>query len=99
MKSSILVTGAAGFIGSHLCEKLLDNGYQVTGIDNFDAFYDKATKEKNLTVAMQHPAFSFIKGDAADINLLNTISCKIDIIVHLAAKAGVLPSLKDPNGY
>jgi UDP-glucuronate 4-epimerase len=99
MKNSILVTGAAGFIGSHLCEALLKIGYHVTGIDNFDSFYGEDTKRENLRVALTHPEFHFLLGDAGDSELLNTIPHKIDVIVHLAAKAGVLPSLKHPSAY
>src|SRR5688572_8566182 len=96
---SILVTGAAGFIGSHLCEALLEKGYQVTGIDNFDAFYDDNIKKENIQAALQHDNFLFLEGDAGDQQLLNSIPYKIDVVVHLAAKAGVLPSLRDPNAY
>ncbi|MEO6347930.1 MAG: NAD-dependent epimerase/dehydratase family protein [Aquaticitalea sp.] len=99
MKNSILVTGAAGFIGSHLCEALLKIGYTVIGIDNFDSFYDRKIKEQNLNCSLQHPDFTFIEGDAGDKNLLISISAKIDIVVHLAAKAGVLPSLNNPQAY
>jgi UDP-glucuronate 4-epimerase len=94
----ILVTGAAGFIGSHLCEALLKEGYLVTGIDNFDPFYNKEIKKRNLVSALGSPAFSFVEGDAGDINLLNGLP-QIDIVVHLAAKPGVLPSIKNPAAY
>jgi len=96
---SILVTGAAGFIGSHLSEALLEAGYKVTGIDNFDSFYEREIKESNLQIALKHPQFFFIEGDAGDQNLLNAIPHKIDIVVHLAAKPGVLPSIKNPPAY
>jgi UDP-glucuronate 4-epimerase len=97
--TSVLITGAAGFIGSHLCELLLKKGYRVTGIDNFDPFYDEKIKKSNLDLSLRDSNFSFFPGDAGDKNLLNKIGHKIDVIVHLAAKAGVLPSLKDPNAY
>lgn len=97
--NSILVTGAAGFIGSHLCEALLAAGFQVTGVDNFDPFYDRSIKEKNLEVSKKHDGFLFLEGDAGDPELLDTIPYPIDIVVHLAAKAGVQPSLKDPQAY
>jgi nucleoside-diphosphate-sugar epimerase len=99
MNYTILVTGAAGFIGSHLCEKLLSLDHEVIGIDNFDPFYDRKIKEQNLNVSSKHAGFTFIEGDAGNKILLNKISSKIDIVVHLAAKAGVQPSLKDPQGY
>jgi UDP-glucuronate 4-epimerase len=97
--TSVLVTGAAGFIGSHLCEALLAKGYKVTGIDNFDSFYDDNIKKSNLQPSLQHENFFFSHGDAGDRQLLDGIPHKIDVVVHLAAKAGVLPSLKDPNAY
>src|SRR5688572_30567475 len=96
---SILVTGAAGFIGSHLCEALLAAGNQVTGIDNFDPFYDRKIKEQNLEKAKQHSNFSFIEGDAGNAAILESISHPIDIVVHLSAKPGVLPSIINPPAY
>ena len=93
------MTGAAGFIGSHLCESLLAKNYNVTGIDNFDPFYSQRIKEDNLQPALQHPNYRFIQGDAGSIDILNQISDSVDVVVHLAAKAGVLPSLKNPNLY
>jgi UDP-glucuronate 4-epimerase len=99
MSKAILVTGAAGFIGSHLCEALLNRGYKVTGIDNFDPFYDESIKRANLKTALFHDNFLFLEGDAGHTELLNEIPGKIDVVIHLAAKAGVLPSLKDPAAY
>ena len=95
----ILVTGCAGFIGSHLCEKLLALGYQVSGIDNFDPFYDPAIKHKNLSNFINHPNFEFVETDLADkIELEKKFPANIDLIVHLAAKAGVRPSIEDSSG-
>ena len=99
----ILVTGAAGFIGSHLCERLLQNGNEVIGIDNFDPMYDIEIKQKNIAEIKDHPLFTFYTCDIKDEKSLNQ-ACKphmheIDTIVHLAAKAGVRPSLIDPAGY
>lgn len=99
MSKSILVTGAAGFIGSHLCEALLRLNYKVLGIDNFDPFYNEELKKSNLEHCLKDSNFSFLQGNAGDRELLDRITHKIDVIVHLAAKAGVLPSLKDPNAY
>lgn len=98
-KGSVLVTGAAGFIGSHLCEALLLDGYQVTGIDNFDPFYPRNFKEENLKKARSFPLFHFMDGDAGNQSLLGSIPHPIDMVVHLAAKPGVLPSIKDPAAY
>ncbi len=99
MAKVILVTGAAGFIGSHLCEKLLAEGYRVIGIDNFDPFYPKKYKEQNITKCLQHPLFRLISKDAGDPAVLYEINETIDAVIHLAAKAGVQPSLKNPKQY
>ena len=99
MQQVILVTGAAGFIGSHLCDALLANGNFVIGIDNFDPFYDRSVKEENLSLARTNSAFQFIEGDAGDHLILNQCQRKPDLVVHLAAKAGVQPSLKAPLDY
>ncbi len=96
----IVVTGCAGFIGSHLCEKLLDMGHEITGIDNFDPFYDVSVKKRNLDNFLGHPNFSFIEVDLAEKDQLETLFPeKADLIVHLAGKAGVRPSIEDPLGY
>lgn len=100
MQKKILVTGCAGFIGSHLVEKLLKEGYQVTGIDNFDPFYPKEVKLKNLENAIANKNFNFIEVDIRDNNKLKLeLTDSFDAIVHLAAKAGVRPSIIDPIGY
>ncbi len=99
--STIIVTGCAGFIGSHLSEQLLSEGNTVIGIDNFDPFYDKKVKERNLSAFINHPNFRFEELELADFDAL-TNSLKddqIDVIVHLAGKAGVRPSIEDPQGY
>lgn len=96
----ILVTGGAGFIGSHTCEALLARGDQVTIIDNFDPFYDRAIKERNLTQARTSPHFTLVEGDINDAGVYDQLKGSgIDVIVHLAAKAGVRPSIEDPLGY
>lgn len=100
MKKNILVTGAAGFIGSHLIEKLLDKGYFVTGVDNFDPFYSKEIKLKNLNNAYKYKNFKFIELDIRDkVKLHSNLNDSYDAIIHLAAKAGVRLSILDPIGY
>ena len=94
--SRILVTGAAGFIGSHLCESLVSAGHEVHGFDNFDAFYSRAVKEANLAALRGQPRFRFTEGDIVRDPLP---TAGVDAIVHLAARPGVLPSLDDPGGY
>jgi UDP-glucuronate 4-epimerase len=98
---TILVTGCAGFIGSHLSESLLNKGFRVLGIDNFDPFYKRSIKGWNLAHFLGHPSFSFAELDLADKDDLATFLSgkKIDLIVHLAGKAGVRPSIDDPAGY
>lgn len=95
----ILVTGAAGFIGSHLVEKLLADGNTVVGIDNFDPFYAKETKQKNLQTALKNPGFKFIEMDILDLDALRKLGDDFDAIVHLAAKAGIRPSILNPVAY
>jgi UDP-glucuronate 4-epimerase len=97
--SSILVTGCAGFIGSHLTEFLLSEGHSVVGIDNFDAFYARNIKEQNLKNLLAHPGFKFYENDITDVDFWQNFAEKIDVVVHLAAKAGVRPSLENPLGY
>jgi UDP-glucuronate 4-epimerase len=96
-----LVTGAAGFIGSHLCERLLMDGWDVIGLDNFDRFYDPSIKRANIAACLEQKAFSLIEGDIRDVERVGSIFGRntVDIIVHLAAKAGVRPSIEDPLGY
>jgi len=97
---TILVTGAAGFIGSHLTERLLARGDRVIGVDNFDPFYDRELKLRNLAVARAHSGFRFVEADCADATQIAEVFAQpIDAVVHLAAKAGVRPSIADPLGY
>jgi UDP-glucuronate 4-epimerase len=94
--SRLLVTGAAGFIGSHLCEALLAAGHQVAGVDNFDPFYPRAVKERNLSALRGHAGFLFSEGDVErDLLPLDGV----EAIIHLAAKPGVQPSLDNPVSY
>lgn len=99
MKKRILITGAAGFIGSNLCNSLLQSGdYQLVGLDNFDDFYSREQKEKNLASFISHPDFRFVEGDIRNMDDLLTLG-DLDAIVHLAAKAGVRPSIQNPILY
>lgn len=96
-----LVTGAAGFIGSHLCEALLASDWQVVGLDNFDQFYDPSVKRDNIGPSLKHKNFKIVEGDIRDASLVDALlqGKDIDILVHLAAKAGVRPSIADPLSY
>ena len=110
---NILLTGCAGFIGSHTLERLLSDGHTVLGVDNFDPFYSRVAKNQNLKEALNYvtygkvidPAsFELIEADLAESATYPKIeflagSKPIDAIIHLAAKAGVRPSIEDPQGY
>lgn len=97
----ILVTGGAGFIGSHLCERLLERGEEVVCLDNFSDYYDPSLKEDNIKGLLGHSSFHLIRGDVLDRSLLEGLfsSFPIKRIVHLAAIAGVRASLEDPVRY
>lgn len=96
-----LVTGAAGFLGSHVSETLLADGWQVVGIDNFDPFYDPAVKRENLRSLRRNKQFQLAEGDIRDRAFLDSLAerAKLDAIIHLAARPGVRPSLEDPRTY
>ena len=97
----ILVTGGAGFIGSHLCEALISGGADVVAFDSFDPFYPRAVKERNLTALRGSERFRLIEGDLREPADVATALGQgpFDAVVHLAARAGVRPSLEDPGGY
>ncbi len=95
----ILVTGAAGFIGCHCSSALLEQGWQVVGLDNFDPFYARAIKEQGLAELRGQPGFSFVEGDIRDAALLAGLLRGTDAVLHLAARAGVRPSIEDPELY
>ncbi len=97
----VLITGAAGFIGSHVTESLLADGWEVVGLDNFDNFYDPAIKRENLKGVKKTKAFKLVEGDLRDRSALEALNShgKFDGIIHLAARAGVRPSLEQPALY
>jgi UDP-glucuronate 4-epimerase len=97
----ILVTGAAGFIGFHVAEKLCERGEAVIGIDNMNAYYDPALKEARLAILKKNPRFLFEKLDICDLSRLDALFARhpIDRVCHLAAQAGVRHSLTDPWSY
>ena len=96
-----LVTGGAGFIGSHVVDALLREGHHVTVLDNFDEFYARDVKEENIRPHRVHSKWRLIEADLRDGELLrrSLSNLTFDVIVHLAAKAGVRPSIQDPIGY
>ena len=98
---AILLSGAAGFIGSHVAQALLARGEQVVGIDNLNSYYDVSLKQARLTQLMGQKNFVFHKIDIADRQTLKTLFAKsrIDRIVHLAAQAGVRYSIENPDVY
>ena len=97
---SVLVTGGAGFIGSHLVDALLARGCRVTVVDNFDRFYPRTIKDQNLSAARTHAGCRVVEGDLRNLSELRTaLRGSYDTIVHLAAKAGVRPSIEDPFTY
>jgi len=117
-KRIVLVTGGAGFIGSHLVEKLIDKGYFVLCLDNFNDYYNPKLKENNISGVIENPNFKLIRGDILDVSLLDDVfsgnfnfssdsnnlkpktqNLRPDIIVHLAAIAGVRPSIVSPGIY
>ena len=93
MSARVLVTGAAGFIGSHVCEALLARGDEVVAVDNFDPFYPRAVKEENLAGLRGRAGFRFVESDITRDDLpLDGVA----VVLHLAARAGVRPSVENP---
>ncbi len=97
----ILVTGAAGFIGFHLAQRLLARGDTVTGVDNLNAYYDPALKQARLAQLPALPGFDFVQADIADRGAMEKVFARgrFDAIVNLAAQAGVRYSLENPHAY
>ena len=98
---SVLITGGAGFIGSHLCERLLSRGNSVVCLDNFDPYYSPEVKKKNIAASLKNKRFHLAECDIRDKDILSELfsSRNFDVVVHLAARAGVRPSIKDPHIY
>jgi UDP-glucuronate 4-epimerase len=95
-----LVTGGAGFIGSHVVSRLLAEGWQVTVVDNFDPFYDPAVKRSNIEEHNSKSGFRLVEADISQLKVLRErLLGDYDVIVHLAAKVGVRPSIQDPVAY
>jgi len=98
---AILVTGCAGFIGSHFCEKLLSNNHEVIGLDNLNPYYNPKFKQQNLKILELDDNFTFIKGDIQNQTLLKLLfsNYSIENVVHLGAIAGVRTSINIPLEY
>ena len=101
MTAHVLVTGGAGFIGSHLTHRLLGRGDRVTVLDDFNDFYDPARKRANVAPFLMKPEYELVEGDLRDADLVEDLFKRgsFDIVVHLAARAGVRPSLQEPILY
>ena len=101
MSRTLLVTGAAGFIGFHLAQRLLAIGDRVVGFDNVNDYYDTGLKRARLALLAAHPNFTFIEGDLADRETMRRLfaSTHFDAVAHLAAQAGVRYSLTNPHAY
>ncbi len=95
----VLVTGGAGFIGSHLVDRLLERGDEVVCLDDFNDSYDPAVKRENIASALKNPSYALVEGDIRDRKVLRGIAARhrFKVIVHLAARAGVRASLKTPS--
>jgi len=97
----VLITGAAGFIGSTLVDRMLGRGDEVVGVDNFDPFYPESQKRSNLAGALRSPHFRLAELDIRDADRIATVvhEARPEAIVHLAARAGVRPSIESPSPY
>jgi UDP-glucuronate 4-epimerase len=99
--NSVLVTGAAGFIGFHVAQRLLESGREVVGLDILNNYYDPKLKEARLDILRRHPNFSFVKLDLTDRATIKLLfeQHRFPVVVHLAAQAGVRYSLENPHAY
>ncbi len=100
-KRNVLVTGGAGFIGSHLVERLLERQDKLVVLDSFNDFYDPSIKRHNVASHLAHPNYKLIEGDLRSETDMDRVfsEAKFDVVVHLAAMAGVRPSMNDPALY
>lgn len=98
---NILITGGAGFIGSHLADALVARGEKVTVIDEFNDFYDPKLKRENIAPHLSNPSYTLVEGDIRDtVKVLRMFEeTRFDVVVHLAARAGVRPSIEEPLLY
>jgi UDP-glucuronate 4-epimerase len=98
---TILVTGAAGFIGFHVARRLLDEGRDVVGLDSLNTYYDPALKQARLNILREDSRFSFVKADLADRPSMAALFAKhrFPAVIHLAAQAGVRHSIDHPHAY
>lgn len=96
-----LITGGAGFIGSHLSERLLESGYEIVNLDSFNDYYDPNLKRRNIAGLLPRPEYTLVEGDILDREGLQKLFAqyRFDAIVHLAARAGVRPSIAQPLLY
>jgi UDP-glucuronate 4-epimerase len=98
---TVLVTGAAGFIGFHVAQRLLSSGRTVVGLDSINDYYDPALKQARLDILKSRPGFTFVKSDLADREATRTLFAqyRFPAVIHLAAQAGVRYSLENPHAY
>ena len=98
---SVLITGAAGFIGFHVARRLLESGCRVVGLDDLNPYYDVALKQARIAEIASAPGFTFVEADIADAAALDRVFAgrRVDTVIHLAAQAGVRHSLDAPFAY
>ena len=100
-KPRFFVTGGAGFIGFHLCRRLLEAGFTVTSIDGLTEYYDVSLKRRRMSILRRHNSFTFHVGMLEDMTHLRAVydAERPDVVIHLAAQAGVRYSLENPGAY